>query len=142
MAKPETPLLTVDCVVVDARGRLLLIRRGRPPFQGQWALPGGFVGLDETVEDACRREVREETGVIVDQIELVGIYSQPGRDPRGPTCSIAFKASVIEGTPHGGDDAEAAQWMADWRQRNLAFDHSEMIADALGPRSRPRRARK
>ena len=63
MAKPKTPLLTADCVVIDARGRVLLVRRGHPPFKGHYALPGGFVEIGETVEEACRRELMEETGV-------------------------------------------------------------------------------
>ena len=128
---PKTPLLTVDCVVADAKGRLLLIKRGHPPFKGQWALPGGFVGLDETVEDACRRELLEETGMKARKLTLVGVYSGPGRDPRGPTVSVAFKARIAAKPPKAGTDAAAAEWVAGWRYEALAFDHARIIADAL-----------
>jgi 8-oxo-dGTP diphosphatase len=131
MAKPVTPLLTVDAVLADRLGRVLLVQRARPPFQGAWALPGGFVGLDETVEDACRREVLEETGVVVKRLQLVGVYSTPGRDPRGPTVSIAFAARVRSGTVRAGDDAAAASWTSDWRRLPLAFDHARITRDGL-----------
>lgn len=131
MPTPKTPLLTVDCVVRDARGRILLVTRGKPPFRGQLALPGGFVNRGESVEDACRREVLEETGLELKRLRLVGVYSKPGRDPRGPTCSIAFFASVRSGAVTGGDDAAGAAWVCDWKSEPLAFDHRDIIADAL-----------
>ncbi|WP_083567808.1 NUDIX hydrolase [Hyphomicrobium sp. CS1GBMeth3] len=83
MPKPETPLLTVDCVAFDSRGRVLLIRRNNAPFSGHLALPGGFVDVGETVEEACRRELAEETGIKARALTLVGVYSDPERDPRG-----------------------------------------------------------
>lgn len=95
MAKPVTPLLTVDCVAFDSRGRVLLIRRGKPPFAGRLALPGGFVDVGETVEDACRREIEEEAGVNVRDLALVGVYSAPDRDPRGHTASVVDRKSVV-----------------------------------------------
>ena len=129
--KPKTPLLTVDCVATDRQGRVLLVRRGSPPFKGCWGLPGGFVELDESVEDACRREFNEETGLTIRKITLVGVYSAPGRDPRGPTVSIAFKAKIAAKAPTAGSDAAEAQWNEDWRRETLAFDHAKIIADAL-----------
>ncbi|MEZ5899974.1 MAG: NUDIX hydrolase [Hyphomicrobiaceae bacterium] len=131
MAVPKTPLLAVDCVVRDAHGRILLITRAKPPYRGQFALPGGFVNREESVEDACRREVLEETGLQLKRIRLVGVYSQPGRDPRGPTCSVAYFASVRSGRVKGGDDAREAAWVANWREVDLAFDHHKIITDAL-----------
>lgn len=128
---PKTPLLTVDCVVTDAKGRLLLIKRGHPPYKGKWALPGGFVGLDETVEDACRRELLEETGLTARKLTFVGVYSAPGRDPRGPTVSVAFKTRLAAKPPKAGTDAAAAKWISHWRREPLAFDHARIIADAL-----------
>lgn len=131
MVMPKTPLLTVDCVVRDARGRILLVTRANSPFRGRLALPGGFVNRDESVEDACRREVKEETGLTLNRLRLVGVYSDPGRDPRGPTCSVAFFASVRTSAVKGGDDARDAAWVADWKSANLAFDHRAIITDAL-----------
>ena len=94
MSAPKTPLLTTDCVVRDANSRVLLIRRKNEPFKGAYALPGGFVDIGETVEAACRREVREETGLNVDALRLIGVYSDPGRDPRGHTVSVAYAATL------------------------------------------------
>ena len=127
---PKGPALTVDCVCFDGRGRLLLIRRANPPFRGAYALPGGFVEAGETVENACRRELYEETGLEAGELELVGVFSDPARDPRGPTASVVF-ASLIEGAePRAGSDAAAAEWVAEWREQDLAFDHAEIAAAA------------
>jgi 8-oxo-dGTP diphosphatase len=130
MAKPKTPLLTVDCVVLDAKGRVLLIRRGHPPFRGCYALPGGFVDVGEPVEAACRRELKEETGLEVGTLSLLGVYSDPKRDPRGHTCSVVFLAGAARAKPKAGDDAAAAEWVADWRKVELAFDHAGILRDA------------
>jgi len=131
MARSKTPLLTTDCVIFDRDGRVLLIRRKNEPFKGAYALPGGFVDVGERVEAACRREVLEETGLKVGELHLVGIYSDPGRDPRGHTVSIAYLSQLAEApTPTAGSDAEAAQWVKDWRSLDLAFDHAKIIADA------------
>lgn len=130
MPSPKTPALTTDCVVVDARGRVLLIRRGHAPFKGRYALPGGFVDVGETVEDACRRELLEETGVKVKRLELLGVYSDPRRDPRGHTCSVAYLARVRRATPKAGDDAAAAEWVEDWAKADVAFDHALILRDA------------
>jgi 8-oxo-dGTP diphosphatase len=127
---PKTPPLATDCVVVDARGRVLLIRRGHPPFKGRYALPGGFVHIGESVEDACRRELLEETGVKAGRLELVGVYSDPKRDPRGHTCSAAFLTRVRNPVARAGDDARAVEWVADWSGLELAFDHAKILSDA------------
>lgn len=130
MGFPATPALTVDCIVIDADERVLLIRRGRPPFQGAYALPGGFVDVGETVEDACRRELMEETGVKAGKLALLGVYSDPARDPRGHTCSVAFLARVRRAVAMAGDDAAAAEWVPLASRRKMAFDHGKILQDA------------
>ena len=131
MALPSTPLLTTDCVICDRDGRVLLIRRKNEPFKGAYALPGGFVDIGETVEAACRREVLEEAGITVSELQLVGVYSDPGRDPRGHTVSVAYVSRLPDTpSPKAGSDAEAAEWAQNWRALDLAFDHAKIIADA------------
>jgi len=135
---PRGPALTVDAVWV--RGdRILLVRRGRPPFVGQWALPGGFVEPTETVEEAVVRELREETGLHARPRRIVGVYSGPDRDPRRPTATVAFWMTGRGGTPRGGDDAAAAAWrpLATVGE-GLAFDHSQIVRDALRTARRKR----
>jgi 8-oxo-dGTP diphosphatase len=131
MAKPVTPLLTADCVAVDAKGRVLLIRRKNPPFVGHYALPGGFVDVGETVEDACRRELMEETGVKASTLRLVGVYSDPKRDSRFHTTSVVFLTRVRSPKAVAGDDAAAAEWVTDWKKEALAFDHALVLRDAM-----------
>jgi 8-oxo-dGTP diphosphatase len=131
MAMPKTPQLTTDCVVYDNEGRVLLIRRKNEPFKGAYALPGGFVDIGETVEAACRREVLEETGIAVDELHLVGVYSDPNRDPRGHTVSIAYTTFLKKAPrPRPGSDAEAVEWVMNWQDLELAFDHARIIEDA------------
>jgi 8-oxo-dGTP diphosphatase len=138
MSRPRTPLLAVDCVALDAKGRVLLIRRGHEPFKGHYALPGGFVAVGETVEDACRRELLEETGVKAGRLALVGVYSDPRRDPRGHTVSTVFLTRVRGGKAMAGSDAAAAEWVARWQDLELAFDHAKILGDAMRL-ARPRR---
>jgi 8-oxo-dGTP diphosphatase len=127
---PRTPLISVDCVVIDARGWVLLVRRRHPPFKGRLALPGGFVEIGETVEAACRRELFEETGVRAGQLRLIGVYSDPSRDPRGHNCSVAFLTRVGRAKARAGDDAAAAEWIKNGSRLPLAFDHAKILGDA------------
>ncbi len=131
MPKPKTPLLTADCVVFDREGRLLLIRRKNPPFKGKHALPGGFVDIGETIEQAALRELKEETGIDGKIIRMIGVYSEPKRDPRGHTVSAAFLIRPRSTKVQGGDDAEAAEFVTEWRKLKLAFDHNTIVKDAL-----------
>lgn len=126
---PRTPLLTVDGVVV-ADGSVLLIRRRNPPFAGAYALPGGFVDVGETVEEAVVREVREETGVETEIDRLLGVYSDPARDPRGHTVSVTFLLRPVGGAPRAGDDAAEARYFPLDCLPPLAFDHARILADA------------
>jgi 8-oxo-dGTP diphosphatase len=125
MSKPITPLLTVDILIVQS-GKLVLIQRRNPPFQGQWALPGGFVDVGETVEEAAMREANEETGLDVELQGLVGVFSDPDRDPRGHTVSICFAALGL-GTPQASSDAQDVALFNLDNLPALAFDHLQII---------------
>jgi 8-oxo-dGTP diphosphatase len=124
------PRLAVDAVAL--RGdQVLLVMRGRGPFEGMWALPGGFVERDERLEDAVMRELEEETGAKGRLLGLVGAYSRPDRDPRGHTVSVVYAVEVDEGEVAGGDDASEAAWHDLGSPPPLAFDHDEVLADYL-----------
>ena len=130
MAGPETPKLMVDVVIPSETG-VVLVRRGSEPYEGQWALPGGFVEVGETVKQAAVREAAEETGLAVEVSELVGVYSEPDRDPRGHNVSVAFLARVLSGQMQAASDAAEVDDL-DPGSVELAFDHARIIADALG----------
>lgn len=130
MGGPETPKIMVDVIVPSEEGHVLLIRRGSDPYEGQWALPGGFVEVGETLEAAAAREAEEETGLEVEIIRLVGVYSDPDRDPRGHNVSVAYLARAQEGEPSGASDAAEAAFL-DPSTVELAFDHKKIVADAL-----------
>lgn len=122
--------MAADAVVFDDLGRVLLIRRKYPPFEGAFALPGGFVEYGETTEAAALRELREETGIEGDSPQLVGVYSDPGRDPRHHVISIAYLVHAQSNAVRAGDDAAAAEFVANWTLEPLAFNHGKVIADA------------
>lgn len=134
--KQQKVAVTVDSVVLckseSGDLRVLLIKRKKDPFQGYWALPGGFIEETEDLEEAAKRELTEETGVKVKVMEQVRAFGKPGRDPRGRTISIAFlsRISCMEDlTPQ--DDAVDARWfeLKDLPEP-LAFDHAEIIESA------------
>jgi 8-oxo-dGTP diphosphatase len=131
--KPVTPLLAADGLVRDSDRRVLLIRRKNFPFEGSWALPGGFVDVGEDPRDACVREMKEETGLTVAVVRLGGLYGRPDRDPRGHTVSAVYVCRVLEGEATGGDDAAEARWFspAQLETLSLAFDHREILAELL-----------
>jgi 8-oxo-dGTP diphosphatase len=125
------PWIAADCVVFDAKDRLLLIRRKNPPYQGQYALPGGFVELGETTEQAALRELKEETGISAARAKLIGVYSDPTRDPRHHVIGIAYLVEVGTPAPSAGDDAATAEFVSEWRNHTLAFDHNKVLLDAI-----------
>jgi len=126
----QNPKLTVDGIALQ-NGQIVLIRRKNPPFQGQFALPGGFVEYGETVENAVTREFREETGLQSRVKRLLGVYSSPDRDPRGHTVSVVFELEITGGEMQGGDDAAEAKMFRLDNLPELAFDHGKIIADYL-----------
>ena len=134
-----TPRLTADVVAVHGLAGtrcVLLVRRARDPFRGMWALPGGFADEYEPLELAAARELAEETSVVLPQppSDIVGVYAQRGRDPRGWTVTVAYVADLGHETrpePAGGDDAAEARWWPVDDLPPLAFDHDRIIADAL-----------
>ena len=128
---PDRPWLTADAVVFDDAGRILLVRRKYPPFQGHFALPGGFVDVGETTEAAALRELREETGIEGSSPRLIGVYSDPKRDPRHHVVSVVYLVTAKSYDPRAGDDASDAQFVADWQAETLAFDHHQIISDAV-----------
>jgi len=122
-------VLTVDALITDAKGRILLMERGTRPFKGTWVLPGGMVDPGETVEQACIREVKEELGLNVRLERLIGIYSTPGRDPRGAFVSIAFHASITSGEIVPTEEAPAHRWLEPGESLEMGFDHVQIVAD-------------
>ena len=130
------PAVTTDVAVFaerDGQTSILLIQRGGERFAGSWALPGGFLEEDETLEACAARELKEETGLETGPLRLFGTYSAPGRDPRGRTVTVAFwtKASEGSGALAAGDDAADCRWFPLNQLPDLAFDHDRIIADAV-----------
>ena len=128
------PSVTVDIVIVtkETKPRVLLIRRKHPPFQGHWALPGGFIDMDESLEESARRELAEETGVRTGKLVQLATFGDPGRDPRGRTVSIVYLAQVDprQVKPRAADDAAEVAWFPLQRPPTLAFDHRRILACA------------
>ncbi|MDD2665479.1 MAG: NUDIX hydrolase [Methanocellales archaeon] len=120
--------LTVDAIIL-CNHKIVLIKRKNPPYENYYALPGGFVEKGETVEQALIREAKEETGLDVEILKLVGVYSDPNRDPRGRVVSLCYLTKGIGKLAFGSDSIEAALFDIS-ELPELAFDHAKMIADA------------
>lgn len=132
----RNPYPTVD-VILERDGRILTIKRKKEPFKDQLALPGGFIDAGETVEDAARREASEETSLEVEPIDVLGVYSDPKRDPRAHSMSVVFICIIVGGELQAGDDAAAVEWIPLDRipSSKLAFDHSTILADYVNWKS-------
>ena len=132
------PAVTVDAILISPNKSVLLIERGREPYQGTWALPGGFIEMDEELETACQRELEEETGIKLNQLKQFKAYGGVNRDPRHRTISVLFYAfTEDELIANAGDDAANARWFPINELPELAFDHglilNEFIAEVLNP---------
>ncbi|MGV3523092.1 MAG: NUDIX domain-containing protein [Candidatus Sericytochromatia bacterium] len=130
------PSVTVDVLVLRwyaQRLELLLIQRARDPFAGAWALPGGFIEPAETLLASAQRELQEETGLSLDALHFFGVYGDPGRDPRGRTLTVAYRALLLDDTlaAVAADDAQDARWFAIEALPELAFDHARVVEDGL-----------
>ena len=132
MSEYRNPALTVDAIIIKD-DKVLLIKRLNPPYENHWALPGGFVEYGEKVEDATVREVKEETGLDITLEELVGVYSDPERDPRGHTVTVAHTSKITGGKLKSDSDAKDAHFfeIKELEDISLAFDHERILGDAL-----------
>ncbi|MCS4541698.1 MAG: NUDIX hydrolase [Euryarchaeota archaeon] len=128
----EAPALTVDAIIQKNDGTIVLIKRKKEPFRECWALPGGFVECGETVEQAAKRESKEETGLDVSVTKLVNVYSDPMRDPRGHVVSICFLTEELGGKLFKETPETFVQTFNRDELKNLkfAFDHLQMLKDA------------
>jgi 8-oxo-dGTP diphosphatase len=131
------PMVTVDILLVRIYGdtlQILLIERGCEPFKGKWALPGGYVGMEESPDSAAYRELKEETGLENIPLRQTGVYGDPGRDPRGHTITIVYCGAIPlrqTADPVAGTDARNARWFPADHLPELAFDHEKIITDCL-----------
>jgi 8-oxo-dGTP diphosphatase len=126
------PALTVDCLIFSKSNcgmEMLLIKRKHEPFKNHWAVPGGFMNIDETTDEAVKREVYEETGIEIENPEQFATFSNVQRDPRGRTVSVVYFLYIDREklSPKAGDDASEINWFSLENLPELAFDHAEII---------------
>jgi 8-oxo-dGTP diphosphatase len=130
MKEYRNPTPTAD-IILQRDSKILMVRRKKDPFKGQLALPGGFINEGETAEEAAKREAIEETTLEVEPIEILGVYSDPKRDPRKHIMSIVFVGIIVGGSDKAGDDAESIEWveLGAIEKQEIAFDHAQILRD-------------
>lgn len=121
--------LTADIIIQMGDGKIVLAKRGSEPYKGKWALPGGKLDGNETIEETAIREAKEETGLDIKLQTVLGVYSRPDRDPRGRFVSVVFTATVTGGELKAGSDAAEVKTISVSDDMELAFDHNEILAD-------------
>ena len=127
----KKPVAIADCVIIKGN-KVLLVKRATPPFMGMWSVVGGMMEVGETIEQTAVREVREETGIKARVISLIGVYSGNKRDPRGTTISAAFLMRPLKfGGKTDGEISEMKFFNFDELPKKIAFDHHQIIGDAL-----------
>jgi 8-oxo-dGTP diphosphatase len=128
--KYSNPTPTVD-VILQRDSKVLMVRHKKDPFKGRLALPGGFVNEGETAENAMKREAMEETSFEVEPIEILGVYSDPKRDPRKHIMTVVFVGIILGGSGRAGDDAASIEWveLASIESQQIAFDHLTILRD-------------
>jgi len=132
MKNYRNPVPTVD-IILQQESNILLIKRKNDPFKDHLSLPGGFVNEGELVEEAAKRETWEETSLTIEPIEILGVYSDPNRDPRGHVLSVVWVAIVVNGVARANDDSIEVQWVPlnDIDSTRLAFDHKQILLDYI-----------
>jgi 8-oxo-dGTP diphosphatase len=135
--KHKNPVPAVDFIILsENNSKILLVRRKNDPFKGMLSIPGGFINEGETAEDAMRREAKEETSLVVEPIAILGVYSDPRRDPRMHTLSVTFITRIVQGNEDARDDAAALQWVniedeldSLIQSKQIGFDHPKILSD-------------
>lgn len=130
MSEYENPMLTTD-ILIELEGGIVLVKRKYDPFRGKWAIPGGFVEYGEKVEDAAVREAREETNLEVELGDILGVYSEMGRDPRGHVVTICYRARKVGGDLEASSDAAGVKVFKEIPWNDLAFDHEKVLKEYL-----------
>jgi 8-oxo-dGTP diphosphatase len=132
MDEYRNPVPSVD-IILQKGSEILLVKRKNEPFKDQLALPGGFVNEGEAVENAAIREAIEETSLEIEPIDILGVYSDPKRDPRRHVLTVVFVGTILNGTPNPRDDSSEIKWVRldDIQKKNLAFDHKQILSDYI-----------